>query len=378
MGYLLSVEQRNFILEKFISTGKKARPTVAAFCERFPEAPVPAESTPARIFARFKKTGSVGPLPRKKKKRTVLTKRKLGEVRRALDADKKLPPTERRQTGNRNTVGLKRTSFRKATKLLKKRPYKLKRRPRGRIIGAEYPSRLEFCHFIARQPPEFFEKYICTDEKTFSLDEHINRGNHFQYCDAWKGGDDNFFVGVSNHGGSVSVWGAVTGAGDIYIDFIPQGARVDGVLYKKIVTKYCRHLAAQVGVHAASLKNKGFIFQQDGATPHTVAPVLKYLSTKFSLVVSRRPKKHENLDLGTTVMVNWPSHSPDLSTCDHYLWNRLKELVYEHPTPNTVEELKAKIKASVPRIPKEEVIRGVFATKKWAAKCIEKNGAHID
>ena len=35
--------------------------------------------------------------------------------------------------------------------------------------------------------------------------------------------------------------------------------------------------------------------------------------------------------------------APDLSSCDHYLWSRLKEKVYAHPFPATEDEMRDKI-----------------------------------
>ena len=211
----------------------------------------------------------------------------------------------------------------------------------------------------------------------FSLDEHLNRGTHFQWMPARSGGDPNFEVHVSNHGGSVSCWGAILGNGKLYVDFHPQGARVNGVMYRKVLVKFCQWLSAQEGCKAGQLKARGFVFQQDRATCHTTAPVLKYLSSKFGTLVSRRPKQHAELNLGGTVMLHWPSHSPDISSLDHYLWERLKNLVFAYPPPNTVKELKEKIKACAPLIDPEELKRGVRATRTWAKKIQEKGGKNI-
>ena len=97
----------------------------------------------------------------------VVTKKKLAQVKKLLEKDERKHPTKPRQTGRANDAGLKKTSFFKACHLLKKGSYKLKKRPRGKKDGSEIPERLEFCDLVVRQPDEFFEKYICTDESAF-------------------------------------------------------------------------------------------------------------------------------------------------------------------------------------------------------------------
>ena len=45
----------------------------------------------------------------------------------------------------------------------------------------------------------------------YSIDEHLNRGTHYQYDQRGEGGDDSFSVGVSSNNSKLMVWGAVLG-----------------------------------------------------------------------------------------------------------------------------------------------------------------------
>ena len=69
------------------------------------------------------------------------------------------------------------------------------------------------------------------------------------------------------------------------------------------------------------------IFQQDGATPHRRADVREWIKAQFP---------HRTIGLGLDV--DWPARSPDLSTCDFFLWGYVKDLVYvQRPFRNVAE-----------------------------------------
>ena len=68
-------------------------------------------------------------------------------------------------------------------------------------------------------------------------------------------------------------------------------------------------------------------FQQDGATAHTSRRSLSILREMFpGHLISLRG------DIG------WPVRSPDLSSCDFFLWGYLKAMVYAR-RPGTIEHL---------------------------------------
>jgi hypothetical protein len=55
-------------------------------------------------------------------------------------------------------------------------------------------------------------------------------------------------------------------------------------------------------------------FQQDGASPHYLEEVRKYLNTRFP---GRR--------IGGAGPIAWPPHSPDLTSLDFFLWGIVKD-----------------------------------------------------
>ncbi|CAI6355622.1 unnamed protein product [Macrosiphum euphorbiae] len=48
--------------------------------------------------------------------------------------------------------------------------------------------------------------------------------------------------------------------------------------------------------------------------------------------------------------LGWPARSLDLSICDFFLWDYLKEKVFKH-RPHTLEELKTRIREEIASIP---------------------------
>ena len=55
-----------------------------------------------------------------------------------------------------------------------------------------------------------------------------------------------------------------------------------------------------------------YVFQQDGARPHTTNENIQFLQSKFQGVISANGNIHR------------PSNSPDLTVCDFFLWGRCK------------------------------------------------------
>ena len=80
-------------------------------------------------------------------------------------------------------------------------------------------------------------------------------------------------------------------------------------------------------------------FQQDGATANTSHCSLSILREMFpGHLISLHG------DIG------WPARSPDLTTCDFFLWGYLKATVYAR-RPGTIEQLKEAIRQEVAAIP---------------------------
>lgn len=69
------------------------------------------------------------------------------------------------------------------------------------------------------------------------------------------------------------------------------------------------------------------IFQQDGAPPYYVIPVLYYLDQTFRNCRMRRAGSN-----------SWPDCLPDMALCDFLSWNYLKYILF-HPPPTSKSNL---------------------------------------
>ena len=68
--------------------------------------------------------------------------------------------------------------------------------------------------------------------------------------------------------------------------------------------------------------------------------------------------------------------SPDLTPCDFYLWDRMKNAVYK-TNPHTLEELKRNICDEINNISRGELQQVMGNSTKRCQKCIDKKGGTI-
>jgi len=74
--------------------------------------------------------------------------------------------------------------------------------------------------------------------------------------------------------------------------------------------------------------------------------------------------------------IEWPARSPDLNTCDFFLWGYLKSKVYEKK-PRTTEYLKQNIRDEVAAISPTMLQRVMRNFQKRLRECVDNNGRHL-
>ena len=115
--------------------------------------------------------------------------------------------------------------------------------------------------------------------------------------------------------------------------------------------------------HLDTADYKKYYFQQDGARPHTAAPVQNWLKSKFL-------DKFVDKDM-------WPPRSPDLNPCDFYSWGYIKYVVY-NPIPETLDELKLNIEREIKKINKE-ILKSTFENLEKRCKLVlSSEGGHFE
>ncbi|GBN12260.1 hypothetical protein AVEN_14122-1 [Araneus ventricosus] len=93
---------------------------------------------------------------------------------------------------------------------------------------------------------------------------------------------------------------------------------------------------------------------QDGARPHRTEQAFRFLDEYFgNRVIALEYTKF------TGAGMDWPPYSPDLTSCDYFLWGTLKDIVYpKHPA--TLDELESAICVACESI-SVETLRNVMA-----------------
>jgi len=101
-------------------------------------------------------------------------------------------------------------------------------------------------------------------------------------------------------------------------------------------------------------------FQQDGATAHTANESMTIVRNMFpGHLISR---------FGD---MTWPPRSPDLSTCDFFLWGYLKLRVYAHKT-RTLNDFKEAIRQEIRPIDRQLLARVKDDLRKKSLKTASK------
>lgn len=108
-----------------------------------------------------------------------------------------------------------------------------------------------------------------------------------------------------------------------------------------------------------------FIFQHDGHPAHSARIVTNYLNNTFG-----------DRWIGRHGPIHWPARSPDLTTCDFWLWGYLKSKVYQRRVQN-VEDLRERIIDAVENIAADMVQRSVHSALYKVQMCRQVNGEHF-
>jgi len=106
-------------------------------------------------------------------------------------------------------------------------------------------------------------------------------------------------------------------------------------------------------------------FQEDGAITHTANESMTIVRNMFP--------GHPISRFGD---VPWPPRSPDLSTCDFFLWAYLKWRVYAHK-PRTLNDLKEAIRQEIRPIDRQLLARVMGDFKERLENCIREDGRHL-
>lgn len=241
-------------------------------------------------------------------------------------------------------------------------PYKIQ--VHQTLTEVDCEGRITFCQWLKQKCEanlDFINNVWFSDESHFHLNSNMNRQN----CRSWGKTPPDEVLQRPLHSPKVTVWCALSAQGIIgpffFEDRNGNTMTINKDRYIAILKKFWQTLTRKC---VDTLHQQWM--QQDGAPPHTALASLEWLSEHFDARIISRGSA-----------INWPAHSPDLSPLDFFLWGELKAKVYE-TAPESLEDLKSKIKMAARRIHVETCNRVVRELVRRASVCIERNGTHFE
>jgi hypothetical protein len=151
----------------------------------------------------------------------------------------------------------------------------------------------------------------------------------------------------------IGVWCGVSATriiGPIFFD-----STVNADVYLTILEEFYSQLTEQECEYCS--------FQQDGAISHTSE---RSLARVYETFTAER----------TVSKGSWPPSSPDLLTCDFYLWGYLKGRMHEQ-NPRKIEELKDNIRNSIRSISTTELTRVYMNLPRREQECLDADGGQF-
>lgn len=322
------------------------RAVVTEWPNAFPTAP-PSVSTIHRNVHKFEANGSVK-MQHKPHDRPIRTPENLQAVA-DLVATTDGPLSTRRGAAQ---LGISQTSYCRALKDVGLKCY----RPQlvVDLHGDDFNLRTQFSNhwyynFVDDQ--QLVDRIFWSDEAKFCMNGHVNKHN----CCYWAYENPQIQIPVANDQRGVNVWCGLSSAGILGPYFFD--GNVTAVAYRELLVNIA-------GPHV--LQNQ-LILQQDGAPPHFGLIVRHWLNTNLP---------HRWIGRGGEFDLNfpWPPRSPDLTVCDFFLWGYVKEKVFSHGIPASLDELRDCIQEECDAVPADMCARACRSVPSRYEDCIALEG----
>lgn len=224
---------------------------------------------------------------------------------------------------------------------------------------------LEFLESDVAEPPLVYN-VIFSDECWFSLEGYVCSRNYRFWCENAAEANKYRLHQLSLHPLRTMVWLGYCQSIGLIGPFFIQG-KLNGNAYRHLlqtsVIPRILELCIEKDIDIATLT-----FQQDGATPHTANDTLRYLrGVGFKEIWGDRDN-------------TWPSHSPDLSPMDFWLWGDLKDRIFSCNKFDTIAQLQDSIIANCASITDDNNLLTIVAHHFHVRVCccLQVNGEHFE
>jgi transposase len=354
-----TVEHRMFAYDAYVKNAESITAVQRLFRVHFNlgrHGIVPSRNTILRWVDNLRTTGSI---VKKKPPGPTKTARTPDNIERVREALTRSPRRSARR--HARELNLSRESVRTILKKdLAFHPYKMC--IVQQLKATDYEQREDFAVRMQVLLEEHENSIIImSDEAHFHLNGEVNKQN-FRY---WSTDNPCNIHEKPLHTERVTVWCAIGNFGIIgpYFFENEHGATVtvNAERYIHMLNNFLRPQLRRRRLHNV----EHVYFQQDGATPHTARVSMDVVRRMFpGRVISR---------FGD---IPWPPRSPDLSSCDFFLWGYLKSCVYAHK-PRTLADLKEAIKQEVAAIDREMLDRTHTSFLQRLEMCIKGSGHHL-
>ncbi|GFS62489.1 t-complex protein 1 subunit delta [Nephila pilipes] len=327
-----STDVRVFIVLQMARCDENVKAVQRAWQEKFHNKNWPNKRTVARLYAKFKRTGSVE--DDKKAMATATAIVVTDGAKQVVDDFFAADPT-RSVRRAAEMLGIKRTSLQRIMKELELLPYKIQV---TQPLNEDHTQRrYEFAQLMLEK---LQTGEIDVKER---LEITVVRSLHPKKFLVW--------CAISSHG----VFGP------IFIDGTLSAANYRKFLDEEFIPFIHGHDLVQ-----------GHWFMQDGARPHRTADVFEVLNEHFS-------DRIIGLDYPSHFQggIEWPPYSPDLNPCDYYLWGYLKSKVWQ-TSPTNLPELKTAITTAVDTIDSEACSRVMVGFQNRLTAVLVKDGGHFE
>ena len=143
--------------------------------------------------------------------------------------------------------------------------------------------------------------------------------------------------------------------GIIHREFVPEGETVTGKYYLGVMERLCRRI---VRIRPEYREPGSWYLLHDNAPPHKTVAVREFLAKKQGYVIQH------------------PPYSPDLSSCDYFLFPKMK-MAMKGTFYDDVEAIQAAVTRVIEAIPKTDLHKSINALVQRAHHCIDAEGTYF-